>query len=54
MIVSGRRTFDSSVRRKLRQNERETKKNQSPDPLQSLVTMERYAVNDAWTKTKKV
>lgn len=55
MIVSGRRMFDSSERRKLCQKERETnKKNQSPGPLQSLATMERYAVNDVWTKTKKV
>lgn len=47
--------FDSSERRKLCQNERETnKKNQSPDPLQSLATMERHAVSDAWAKTKKV
>lgn len=33
---------------------KQTKKNQSPDPLQSLATMERHAVSDAWTKTKKV
>lgn len=57
IIVSGRKMFDFSERRKLRQNERETKKkktNQSPDPLQSPATVEGYAVNDAWTGTRKV
>lgn len=55
MIVSARECLtlakeENCVKRKGKQ----TKKNQSPDPLQSLATMERYAVNDVWTKTKKV